>query len=161
MKKTTSPRAKKAIKSEESAAAESKTKRVGQQPVSRSADKLSPQDAVGFLKDYENLLRSESEQKASTIQADVGSDEKRARSRQKAADSTKDIGSPIGNESKKFAETVRRMRRLQELSQEELAERAGLHRNFVGAIERGEMSVSLENAERLARALGVRLKDLL
>jgi ribosome-binding protein aMBF1 (putative translation factor) len=66
-----------------------------------------------------------------------------------------------GEESRRFAEVVRKMRRLQELSQEQLAEKAGLHRNFVGAFERGQMSVSLENAERLARALGVRLKDLL
>lgn len=47
------------------------------------------------------------------------------------------------------------------MSQEQLAERAGLHRNFVGAVERGESNVSLDSAERLALALGVALRDLI
>jgi transcriptional regulator with XRE-family HTH domain len=39
------------------------------------------------------------------------------------------------------------------LSQEELADRAELHRTYVGGIERGERNVSLLNIDRLARAL--------
>lgn len=46
------------------------------------------------------------------------------------------------------------------LSQEALADKAGLHRTYVGAIERGERNVSLMNVYRLARALGVEPRDL-
>jgi transcriptional regulator with XRE-family HTH domain len=54
-----------------------------------------------------------------------------------------------------FARNVRLLRQQAELSQEGLAERAGLHRTYVGSIERGERNVSLENIERLAKALKV------
>lgn len=47
------------------------------------------------------------------------------------------------------------------MSQEDLAELAGLHRTYVGAIERGERNVSIDNIERLAAALGVDVVDLL
>jgi transcriptional regulator with XRE-family HTH domain len=41
-----------------------------------------------------------------------------------------------------------------------LAERAGLHRNYVGGIERGERNVALENIVKLAKALSVTPADL-
>ncbi|WP_431289430.1 helix-turn-helix domain-containing protein [Roseateles chitinivorans] len=46
------------------------------------------------------------------------------------------------------------------LSQEALAEVAGLHRTYVGAIERRERNVSLDNVERLAQALQVDIAEL-
>lgn len=60
-----------------------------------------------------------------------------------------------------FAANVRRYRREASLTQERLAERAGLHRTYVGSAERGERNVSLLAIERLARALGVPARDLL
>ena len=55
--------------------------------------------------------------------------------------------------AKTFGETVRRLREIEEISQEELADRCGLHRTYVGSVERGERNVSLANIVRLAKAL--------
>ena len=59
-----------------------------------------------------------------------------------------------------FATNLRN-ERLKKLSQEALADLAGLHRTYVGAVERGERNVSIDNMERLAFALGCELTDLL
>jgi len=56
---------------------------------------------------------------------------------------------------------IRRIREQQGFSQEELAALAGLHRAYVGQIERGEKNVGLKNLERIATALGVNVKDLM
>jgi transcriptional regulator with XRE-family HTH domain len=53
-----------------------------------------------------------------------------------------------------FGQRVRELREKMGISQEEFADRAGLHRTYVGGIERGERNVSLENIVKLARALG-------
>lgn len=59
------------------------------------------------------------------------------------------------------AENVRSRRVDQELSQEELADRCGLHRTYVGAIERGERNITVNTLFRLAEALGCDAIDLL
>jgi len=60
-----------------------------------------------------------------------------------------------------FGETVRYLRLTLSMSQEQLAERAALHRTYIGGIERGERNVSLENIVRIARALKVKPSQLL
>ena len=61
---------------------------------------------------------------------------------------------------KAFGERVRTLREKAGLSQEALAEAAGLHRTYVGSVERGERNVSLMNIVVLSRALGVKPTDL-
>lgn len=60
----------------------------------------------------------------------------------------------------RFGSAIRALREERGYSQEELAERAGLHRNYVGGIERGERNVGLENIVKLAKAMSVRTRDL-
>ena len=60
-----------------------------------------------------------------------------------------------------FGANLRRTRKAQGLSQEALAELAGLHWTYVGSVERAERNVSIDNMCRLAWALGVELPDLL
>lgn len=59
-----------------------------------------------------------------------------------------------------FGEAVRARRYKLGMSQEELAERADLHRNYVGGVERGERNIALVNLEKLAGALGVKVSEL-
>ena len=56
---------------------------------------------------------------------------------------------------------IRRIREEQDLSQEELAQLAGLHRAYIGQIERGEKNIGLKNLEKIAKALRVNIKVLL
>lgn len=60
-----------------------------------------------------------------------------------------------------FAARVREERTRQGLSQEALAEKSGLHRTYIGSVERGERNVSIDNIERIAKALDVKPADLL
>ena len=60
-----------------------------------------------------------------------------------------------------FGAAVRTRRVALGVSQEELADRAGLHRTYVGDVERGIRNISLTNITRLAAALGCKASDLL
>ena len=65
------------------------------------------------------------------------------------------------NLARVLAENVRAVRRARSLSQEDLAELCGLHRTYVGSVERAERNVTLSTLEALAEGLGVRVPDLL
>jgi transcriptional regulator with XRE-family HTH domain len=60
-----------------------------------------------------------------------------------------------------FAANMKRFRLAKPLTQEKLAEYAGLHTNYISSVERGERNISICNIERIARALGVTMADLL
>lgn len=60
-----------------------------------------------------------------------------------------------------FARNVRLTRTKKRWSQEELGERSGLTRNYIGMIERSETSASIDAIEAVADALGVLASDLL
>ncbi len=60
----------------------------------------------------------------------------------------------------KFGEKVREERLKQGLSQEDLASRAGVHRTYIGMIERAEKNITLENIEKIAKALKTSIADI-
>jgi transcriptional regulator with XRE-family HTH domain len=64
------------------------------------------------------------------------------------------------NPLKRFGGRVRTLREQTGLSQEALAAKAGIHRTYMGGVERGERNICLRNIIRLAQALGVQPRDL-
>ena len=62
---------------------------------------------------------------------------------------------------KRLGEAVRASRKARGLSQEALADAAGIDRSHMGKIERGERNVTLLNVARIAKAIGCKPSDLL
>ncbi|MBK4717074.1 MULTISPECIES: helix-turn-helix domain-containing protein [Tenebrionibacter/Tenebrionicola group] len=60
-----------------------------------------------------------------------------------------------------FSHNIRKLREKQGLSQEALADLAGLHRTYIGSVERCERNISIDNIDRIASALGVSPGSLL
>jgi len=60
----------------------------------------------------------------------------------------------------RFGRRVRDLRQAAGLSQEELAFKAGIHRTYLGGIERGERNPALKNIAAIAEALGVNITEL-
>ncbi len=60
-----------------------------------------------------------------------------------------------------FGNTVREQRKKKGISQEELAELAGVHRTYIGMIERAEKNITLLNIQKIAKALNVPTHKLL
>jgi transcriptional regulator with XRE-family HTH domain len=63
--------------------------------------------------------------------------------------------------SKAFGGVVRRRREQLGLSQEALADRAGIHRTYVSSIELGKVRIGLEVAKKVADGLGIPLSELI
>ena len=60
-----------------------------------------------------------------------------------------------------FGQNVQKYRKEKQISQEKLAEFSGVHRTYVGMIERAEKNITLLSMEKIAKALKVEIKDLL
>ena len=61
----------------------------------------------------------------------------------------------------KFGNKVRELRKFKNFSQEELAYKADLHRTYIGMIERAEKNITLINIDKIAKALEVKIEELL
>lgn len=59
-----------------------------------------------------------------------------------------------------FGKRVQELRKERNLSQEQLADLAGVHRTYIGMIERAEKNITLCNIEKIAKALKVEIKEL-
>ena len=62
---------------------------------------------------------------------------------------------------KELGRVIQRLRREQGYSQESFADAVGVHRTYMGSVERGEYNLSLSSMARIAQTLGVRIGDLL
>jgi len=61
----------------------------------------------------------------------------------------------------RLGRAVRRLRKEAGFSQESFVDRCKLHRTYMGSVERGETNISLDNIERIAKALGLAAAGLL
>jgi len=64
-------------------------------------------------------------------------------------------------QSSKIGKNLKKAREDKELTQEELAEKAGLSANYYAKIERGEINTTIDTLRKIAKALGVKSSDLL
>ena len=62
---------------------------------------------------------------------------------------------------RRLGRAVRRLRLARKFSQEGFADRIGVHRTYMGAVERGEQNISLMNLDRVAKGLGLKAWELL
>jgi len=60
-----------------------------------------------------------------------------------------------------FGEIIRDLRKENNLSQEKLAEKADLHRTYIGMIERAEKNITLLSMQKIAKAFDISLSELL
>ncbi len=67
----------------------------------------------------------------------------------------------ISNINKKTGARIRKLRKNKGWSQEKLALEANLHRAYIGQIERGEKNIGLKNLEKIAKTLGLKIKDMI
>jgi transcriptional regulator with XRE-family HTH domain len=67
----------------------------------------------------------------------------------------------ISDPKKILAFNLRRLRSSAGISQEELADRSGLHRTYISSVERAQRNISIENLFHLAQALGSKPEELL
>jgi transcriptional regulator with XRE-family HTH domain len=61
----------------------------------------------------------------------------------------------------RFGKAVRRRREAAGYTQESFADHIGVHRNYMGTVERGETNITLENIERIARGLRISVAELM
>lgn len=54
---------------------------------------------------------------------------------------------------------IKKIRNSKEMTQEKLAFKTGLHRAYIGQIERGEKNIGLKNLQKIAQALGINIKE--
>ena len=67
----------------------------------------------------------------------------------------------MGYLKKGLGANIKLLRKSQNMTQEKLAEMTGLHRNYIGGIERGERNVGLENIQKIANALSETLSSMM
>ena len=61
----------------------------------------------------------------------------------------------------KFGKTIASKRKVLDISQESLSTKAGVHRTYIGMVERGEKNVTIETVAKFAKAFKVKSKDLI
>lgn len=60
-----------------------------------------------------------------------------------------------------FGNRVREIRLTNKLTQEDLAEKANVHRTYIGMVERGEKNITLKNIQKIAKALEIQIEELM
>ena len=63
------------------------------------------------------------------------------------------------NIKEKIGDRVRELRGIKEVSQEKLAELASLDRTYISSVEKGKRNISIENIEKISKALGYTLQE--